>query len=189
MINIYLDDKKAQGLLRAKVRKHRDVRPALLKIQHYMVTRIALQFQKLHKGGRDRGVHWRDLQGRPGKRQRAGYSTRDGAQGGYRQGVYSDVATRRIRGGVITGGESTLGALRPSGKRVTADSAVMQDTGRLLRSAGKWIKRLSWNRIDFGTNVNYAARQDKMRRFMFFQIPRDLNEARRICIQHFRVAQ
>lgn len=187
MINFHLDDRKVKRLLRAKARKHRDVRPALLKFQHYIVARIALQFQRLSKGGRFRGVYWPDLQGRPGKRQRAGISTRGGAFGGYRPGVYSDLATRRVRGGTRTGGEMALGALRPSGKRVTTDSAVMQDTGTLLRKAGKWIKMLTWNRIDFGTNLSYAAAQDEMRPFMFFQIPRDLNEARRICMRHFRV--
>ncbi len=187
MIDLQLDDRKIKRVLRAKVKKHRDVRPALLKIQHYIVARIGLQFARLSKGGRFRGVRWPDLQGRPGKRVGFGYSTRGGAFGGYRTGVYSDVATHQLRGGARTSGEQTLGALRPSGKRITNDSSVMQDTGTLLRKAGKWISRLTRNEIQFGTNLSYAAAQDELRPFMFFQIPRDLNEARRICIRHFRV--
>lgn len=187
MIDLYLDDRKVKRLMRAKVKKHRDVRPALLRIQHYIIARIGLQFQRLSKGGRFRGVYWPDLKGRPGERTGFGHSTRDGAFGGYRTGVYSDVATRKIKGGVRTSGEKTLGALRPSGKRITDDSAVMIDTGTMLRKAGKWIARLTRNEIQFGTNLSYAAAQDELRPFMFFQIPRDLNEARRICMRHFRV--
>lgn len=186
MISLEVDDKKARRLLRVKSRKVRDVRPMLLKFQKYIIARIRIQFHKLRKGGKFRGVFWADLQGRPGSRKRAGISTRGGAFGGYRAGVRWDIATRKVKGGTRTGGKYTLGAMRPSGKRVTADSAVMDDTGTLKRKAGTWIKRLTRNEIVFGTNLLYAGPQDARRRFMFFELPRDLNVARRLCVEHFR---
>jgi hypothetical protein len=186
MIHLEVDSIKAQGFLHAKIGKVANARPALRKVQYYVISRIAAQFKVLRKGGVYRGVRWADLQGRPGIRQRSGISTRGAAFGGYREGVYGDVATHKIRGGIVTGGKTTLGALRPSGKRVTASSAVMVDTGTMLRKTGRWIKRLTANEIVFGINLKYAGRQNKMRPFLFFELPKDLDKAREICLEHFK---
>lgn len=186
MIKLEVETTKAQRFLRAKAERAGDARPALKKVQKYVIARIKLQFHKLSRGGTFRGVRWADLQGRPGERKREGYSTRGGPFGGYRKGVYSDLATRKVRGGTRTTGRYTLGAMRPSGKRVTASSAVMHDTGKLLRSAGQFIRLLTPNQIVFGTNLLYAGPQEKRRPFMFFELPRDLDEAQRICLEHFK---
>ncbi len=187
MIRFEVDATKANRRLTVLSGRAEDARPWLKKFRLYIISQTRLMFHKLRKGGQFRGVEWADLKGRPHTRTgRGGHVTREGAFGGYSPGVYSDVASRKTLGGRRNTGYRTLGALRPSGKRVTLESAVMQDTGTLLRRAGQWIKKLNHNEITFGVgNLIYAARQNKMRLFMFFELPRDLNEGRRLCKEHF----
>lgn len=187
MIRLEMDATKANRRLKALSERAEDARPWLRKFRLYMIARTRLMFGRLRKGGRYRGVYWPDIKGRPHARTgRGGYVTREGAFGGYSAGVYSDTTSRRTLGGRRNTGYRTLGALRPSGKRVTDNSAVMQDTGTLLRRAGQWIKRMNHNEIVFGVgNLIYAAPQNRMRPFMFFELPRDLNEGRRLCKEHF----
>ena len=50
----------------------------------------------------------------------------------------------------------SIGRERPSGKLIEKDSALLFDTGRLKREAGKQFRAISATEVEFNTNLNYA---------------------------------
>ena len=61
-----------------------------------------------------------------------------------------------------------LGRKRPSGARVQKGDSVVQDTGTLRNNATLGVVHITKNKMRIGTNINYAAAQQKMRPFLFF---------------------
>lgn len=73
---------------------------------------------------------------------------------------------------------SSIGRLRPSGRRITTSSNLLRDTGRLAAEAGTTQNWQDGGRTLLMTtrDVSYGAEQQAMRKFLFFEIPVD-NEA------------
>jgi len=57
--------------------------------------------------------------------------------------------------------------MRPSGQPVTPSSLLIQDTGRLRQRAATEIVRITPTTLVFGTALEYAAYQDRLRPFLF----------------------
>lgn len=101
----------------------------------------------------------------------------------------TDATFRRLRrGGSFRGvtwadfSPDYMGKLRPSGKRVTSSSSLLQDTG-LLKAQSQLVRSLSNKHVIMGTKgVSYAGHQQKSRPFLFFQVPKDTREFGKIIL-------
>ena len=76
---------------------------------------------------------------------------------------------------------------RPSRKRGGWSARLLDDTGRLKSSIGE-IFGIDENRLTLGTAVPYAARQQNMRPFLFFQASQDLAAAAQIAAEFIQKA-
>lgn len=141
-------------------------RQMLVKVRAFMNKVIGIQFVKNRRGGSSRGVTW------PGFADQYTRTT-DGktvpAEGGVSR-IRPAWRPRGVKRGRTSG--SVLGKLRPSGRRITNSSNLMQDIG-VLRATRAQINFLSPNKIQFGPTVPYAEAQNKMRPFAFFESPKD----------------
>lgn len=149
-----IDDRKARKLLRDVERVGGDVRPALRQFHSRMRAVTDRTFKRLRRGGTYRGVTWRDWAPQ--------YTRKDGTV----VPAWGGVPKVRGRGTV-------KGRLRPSRTRVNRTSALMQDTNTLRSRAALTMFQLSNTRIRFGTNLRYASKQQAMRPFLFFELPKD----------------
>jgi len=139
---------------------------------------IGVQFARGARGGRFRGVTWR-----PFKNQ-------------YRRSIDNAIVpaeggTPRIRPPWAPEGQSrgktrgnVLGKKRPSGRRITRSSNLMQDTGR-LRATRAQLNSVSPTQIRFGPTVQYGVMQNRLRPFAFFGVPKDVDEAQRVAFRTF----
>lgn len=76
-----------------------------------------------------------------------------------------------------------LGQLRPSGARVRDGDAIMQDT-MTLRSRAALVMRMTPRSLVLGPQgVRYAAAQQAMRPFLFFDVPTDINQLERLALE------
>ena len=75
----------------------------------------------------------------------------------------------------------------PSKSRGGWSARLLEDTGRLRSSVGD-IFRVENGRLIFGSRVPYAATQQKLRPFLFFQLPDDAMAATRIATEFIRKA-
>lgn len=161
-----IGSKEVQKWMDSWVPPEKTRRKMLLDVRALMNKVIGIQFVRNRRGGTSRGVTW------PGFADQ--YTRRiDGAR------VPAEGGVPRIRPawrpkGVKRGRTSgnVLGKLRPSGRRVTKSSNLMQDNG-ILRGTRAQINFLSGNKIQFGPTVGYAEAQNKMRPFAYFQEPKD----------------
>lgn len=69
--------------------------------------------------------------------------------------------------------ESSIGSVRPSGKRITRSSNLLQDTGTLARRTGSTFVLLA-NGANFETRLPYAELQHSKRPALFW-IDKDAN--------------
>jgi len=76
----------------------------------------------------------------------------------------------------------------PPARRGGAGALLLQDTGRLRREAAATIFVRSDSETSFGTLLPYAAAQQKMRPFLFFELPGDAETARDVAINFLRRA-
>ena len=115
----------------------------------YMGVMTDNMFKKNARGGVWRGVTW--LYFAPQ------YTRKDGtvipAWGGVKK---------------VRGEGNVLGRKRPSGQRVGKGDSVVQDTGTLRNNATLGVVHITKTKMRIGTNINYAAAQQKMRPFLFF---------------------
>lgn len=117
-------------------------------------------FKRLKKGGSFRGVTW------PGFAPQ--YIRKDGTV------VPAEGGIPKVRG------EGTVkGRKRASGKRVTASSNLLRDTGRLQASALSRVKKTKTVMV-MDTPEKYAGWQNQLRPFQFFQIPQDEKVAKQM---------
>lgn len=131
----------------------------------YMRVRTTLTFSRLRAGGTYRGVTWKPFAPQ--------YTRKDGTV----VPAWGGVAKVRGRGMV-------KGRLRPSGKRVTSRSALMQDTMTLRTRAALVIRRNRFMMQLGPQGVRYAAHQNSLRRLLFFDIPTDATAIGKIFARH-----
>jgi len=75
---------------------------------------------------------------------------------------------------------------KPPSRRGEWNALLLQDTGKLKREAATTVFRLTSNEIVFGTRLHYAKRQQRMRPFLFFNLPEDTNTAREIAARFLK---
>lgn len=106
--------------------------------------------------------------------------------------VRTDLMFRRLKhGGVFRGVRWAPfksefvprgGTRLAQGKRVrnlvpANQASLMQDTLNLRRNAANFIFLQSSRRVTFGSNIDYGEKQQRLRRFLFWNIPEDLEWA------------
>jgi len=125
-------------------------------------------FIKLRHGGSFRGVTWSYF---------APQYTRK-----------TDGVTVPAWGGVpkLHGGGTVQGRKRPSGQFVKEGDSIMQDLGT-MRSRAALTMFLGNDKIELGPQgVRYAAEQNAMRPFLFFDVPQDANQLLKIALRHLK---
>jgi len=115
----------------------------------YMGVMTDNMFKKNARGGVWRGVTWKYFAPQ--------YTRKDGTV----IPAWGGVAKVRGEGNV-------LGRKRPSGARIQKGDSVVQDTGTLRNNATLGVAHITKTKMRIGTNINYAAAQQKMRPFLFF---------------------
>jgi len=115
----------------------------------YMGVMTDNTFEKNRLGGTWRGVTWKYFAPQ--------YTRKDGTV----IPAWGGVAKVRGKGNV-------LGRKRPSGARVKDGDSIVQDTGTLRNNATLGVSHITKTKMRIGTNINYAAAQQKMRPFLFF---------------------
>lgn len=150
----------------------------LKSVRRVMNKNIGLQFVKLRRGGTARGVSWRPF---ANQYQRMFDGQTVTAAGGVPR-VRPAWKPKGVKRGKTTG--SVLGRKRPSGRRVTRSSNLMQDTGA-MRAQRASINFLSPAVIRFGATVPYAARQNQLRPWAFFEVPKDIDESDKAAFKTF----
>lgn len=177
-LKITIDDSELKDLQARIHRKIDNPQPLLKRFHVYMMGRTGQTFRQLRRGGSFRGVTWREY---------ADQYTRK--TDGVTVPAWGNVPRLRAGRSVRTrsGQEAMVrGRLRPSGKRITPSSNLLRDTGRLAAAAGTTRR---WSRggrtLNMITqNVAYGPKQQAMRPFLFFEIPRDLEVAARMAQEH-----
>lgn len=176
-----IDDAKVQRMLRGVDLAAYNPDAAWAEGAQYMRVRTDSMFRHLRRGGTHRGVTWKDWAPQ--------YTRKDGTV------VPAWGGVPRVRAGYIQSGKhkgermsrvsgKVKGRLRPSGKRVTQSSALMQDT-MTMRGRAALVVRRNRNMLQLGPQgVNYAHDQNKRRQFLFFEIPPDAKEFGRIFARH-----
>ena len=66
-----------------------------------------------------------------------------------------------------------IGKKRPSGQIVEQGDALLDDTGTLKGNAIDPQLKIQPKRLVMGVNLDYAAKQQRMRPFLFFHQPKD----------------
>ena len=133
-----------------ELQKRGDGMQRVFKVFHrYMGVMTDKTFDQNRRGGTWRGVTWKYFAPQ--------YTRKDGTV----IPAWGGVAKGRGKGKV-------LGRKRPSGARVQKGDSVVQDTGTLRNNATLGVVHITKNKMRIGTNINYAAAQQKMRPFLFF---------------------
>ena len=149
-----------------ELQKRGDGMQRVFRVFHrYMGVMTDNTFEKNRLGGTWRGVTWKYFAPQYTRKVRVG-------------GKSLRVLEVRVWGGEIVpawggvknvrGKGKVLGRLRPSGKRVKKGDSIVQDTGTLRNNATLGVVHITKNKMRIGTNINYAAAQQKMRPFLFF---------------------
>ncbi len=149
----------------------RDFLRVFKRFRVYMIRQTSLTFRALKRGGSYRGVTWKWYKDQYTRKA-------DGVT------VPAQGRVRKVHGvGLVKG------RMRPSGKRVTASSNLLRDTGRLSAAAGQTLSfRNRGKTMRMGTNVSYAEEQQKLRPFLFFQVPQDEVVLREMFVQELERA-
>lgn len=158
--------------------------PAKVKIEILKSVRVVMNrvmgihFARAARGGRFRGVTWKPFKNQYRRRL-------DGAI------VRAEGGTPRIRPPWAPAGQkrgktrgSVLGKKRPSGRRITRASNLMQDTGR-LRATRAQLNSVNPKQIRFGPTVQYGVLQNKLRPFAYYQVPQDVDAAQKVAFRTF----
>lgn len=171
--------------------KRTNIKPALRQFGLYMANRTRKTFLALGKGGTFRGVTWPKFANQ--------YKRKDGtvipAAGGVkrvRAGVKdihaNDIVTHKkvfTRMSRVTG--NVRGRRRPSGKRVTAQSQLLRDSGQLMNSTvNKQAIKVDDTGLHMSTQKKYGVWQQKRRKFLFFEAPTDINALRGFIMKQYQ---
>lgn len=134
-----------------ELQKRGDGMQRVFKVFHrYMGVMTDNTFKNNAKGGTWRGVTWKYFAPQ--------YTRKDGTV----IPAWGGVAKVRGKGNV-------LGRKRASGtSRVQKGDSIVQDTMTLRGNATLGVVHITKNKMRIGTNINYAAAQQKMRPFLFF---------------------
>ena len=150
-------DVKADGMI-ARLRRieqaTENLVPAFNTIRIYTDRKTQQTFDALKRGGTHRSVTWKWF---------APQYTRK-----------TDGMVVPAQGGVpkLYGRGLVQGRLRPSGTRVTTQSNLMRDTGDMRSQAlNNW--RIARQRMRCRLYLKYAAKQQSMRPFFFWEVPVD----------------
>lgn len=140
----------------------------LLSVRQTMKLIILKMFATTRQGRTSRGVRWEPFADQYARKT-------DGATvpawGGVKR-IAPAWTPPGVPRGKVEG--SVLGKKRPSGRRISQSSNLMQDTGTMRAQVGN-ISSVDDKRIRFGPTVNYARRQNQLRPFMFYELPKDAN--------------
>lgn len=158
---VIVDDKAAHLRIENLKENLQELQPVFVNFQAYMKRRQALMFRRLRKGGSFRGVTWRPF---------ANLYTRK-----------STGETIPAWGGVerLDGQGLVLGRKRTSGKRITKNSSIMRDRGRLA-IASLSDHTITSNTLTMDTPEEYAKYQNAARPFQFFEVPKDTRTLQRL---------
>ena len=145
-----------------------DVQEPFRLFAQYMRVKTDEMFERLRSGGTHRGVTW------------AGPAPQYVREDGTEVPAWGGVPYAQGSGGVVKG------RLRPSGQRFRQGDAIMQDTGT-MRARAALAFFLGKRSVQMGPQgVNYAAAQNAMRPFLFFNVPDDSNTAVSMLQSHLR---
>lgn len=198
-LTLQVDASAATIELRNVQAKAGDLHKFFTDFSAYMQSVTLRTFQRLGKGGDFRGVHWNGFASQytrktdgvtvPAKggvkRLRKGFSARTRKSGRiFYSGVSQNIATGQFEGKQATGG-TVRGRLRNSGKRVTASSKLMQDTGQLRAAALNNVK-IRDSLLVMDTRTKYAGYQNQLRPFAFFNLPTDANVAQDMLLRRLK---
>ena len=145
-----------------------DFRKAWKIIHAYMISAITLQFDRLGKGGTDRGVVWPDF-----KYQYIRSANFKVPAGGGVAKVhnFSELVLGRLRG--------------ETKKRVNASSKLLQNDGTLKGALlQKFTATPTKLVMDTADNSKKVAFQNRLRPFQFFEVPRDSDVIRDTIARH-----
>jgi hypothetical protein len=160
-----LDDRAVQRMLQGVSLAAFNPDQAWAESAQYMRVRTSSMSAHLRRGGSWRGVTWKDWAPQ--------YVRKDGTV------VPAWGGVPKVRGRGLVKGRK-----RPSGTRVTQQSALMQDT-MTMRSRAALVVRRNRFMMQLGPQgVRYAARQNALRPFLFFEIPQDAKEIGEIFARH-----
>ena len=166
---IRLDDRHLRKVLaRVDDTLGGDVRPIFREFAQYMRVVTDTTFEKLRTGGSYRGVTWEYFAPQ--------YTRRSGV-------------TVPAWGGVpkVRGGGSVKGRLRPSGARIAAGDAIVQDS-ETLRGRAALVTKMRPQLMELGPQgVDYAGVQHALRPFLFFT-PKDAEALLNIAIRRLKRA-
>jgi len=146
-----------------------DMRPFFVNFWAYMQSRTQLMFQRNAKGGSFRGKKWPQFADQYIRK--------------------TDGVTVPAHGGVarLHGAGKVKGRLRGKGKaekdRVTSSSNLLRHRGILYRMALTKTEKTT-KRLVMDTPVDYAASQNAMRPFQFFELPKDGQMAARMAAKY-----
>ena len=164
--SIRIDTREAERLFRRKRWTQGDWRSVAIRIHNYQENAADSMYARLRRGGTHRGVYWADFAP---------------------QGTRADGTVIPAHGGIpkVRGEGLRLGRLRPSGARVSASSALLQDTGN-LRGRALSSRRITRNAVTMSSPIKYARHQHKHRPWAFFYLPDDLTTHQRILLNHWK---
>lgn len=176
MLELKVDTEEAERLVLDVLKKVKDPKPVLKRFHGYMLGRTGATIQHLGRA----------LAGTVGQ------------SSSYRGATWKSYAIqyRRKTGGVVVpawggvpkirGEGQVKGKLRPSGRRISARSNIMRDTGRLSAAAGqsrRWTDGGMTLEM-FTRGIAYGPRQQSLRRFLFFETPKDLRVAQQMAVDY-----
>lgn len=162
-----IESKNVLRVLGATADAGSDFTQPLGEFAQYMRVQTDNTFEALRRGGRFRGVFWADF--------RPQYTRK------------TDDVTVPAWGGVpkVRGEGLVKGRLRPSGQRLKAGDAILQDA-MTLRGRAALVVRLDRTEVRIGPQgVKYAAAQHKKRPFLFFAMD-DRDMALSLVADHIR---
>jgi len=162
---IQYDSTKTRQMWRGISSRSKNLKPAFVAIHTMLSRQTGLTFNKLGKGtGTYRGQTWKPF---------ADQYTRktDGvtvpAWGGVKR-----VQKRRGKDGKLRAGGKVKGRKRNSGQRITRQSMLMQDKGK-LRTQSTLNRRITRMSLNITVAAGYAKDQQKQRAFLFVDHPRE----------------
>lgn len=136
----------------------------------YMRTVTDNTFRRLRRGGIYRGVKWSYFSNQ--------YTRKTDGVTVPAWGGVPRLKKKKLKSGkgFYKNQGKVKGRLRPSGTRVKQGDSVVQDLGT-LRARAALVGYLGDDKVTMGPQgVTYAAAQQRMRPFIFFEVPKDASQ-------------
>ena len=150
-------------------------------------------FKKLRHGGSYRGVSWDYFAPQYTRKTDSVVVPAWGGVPKIKAGYAKKTKTIKLKTKSIkiiqfgkTGGKNVRGKLRPSGTRVKQGDSVVQDSGTLRARAALVVALKSEKLVVGPQGVSYAADQQEMRPFLFFEQPKDSEALLKIALRHLQ---